>query len=135
MLAFCRKVFFFEGWLLFFSGTWMLLFPASLLAMQGLTSEEDQSVTSLGNLRQFGSMCILMGYVGVFAPVLKEVVQACLIADFLWMWAFYTILVERSNWTTGGSIFSIVSVLFLASTRILYLLNLSPPEGAKKKST
>lgn len=130
----CRKVFYWEGWLLFFSGTWMLLFPGSLLAMQGLSSAEDQSVASLGNLRQFGSMCILMGWVGVFAPVVKEVVQACLLADFLWMAAYYTILAERGNWTTGGSLFSIGSVIFLASTRIVYLLNLPPAPVGKKGS-
>lgn len=33
-------------------------------------------------------MCVLMGYVGVFAEVHVPVVEACLLGDFLWMLAF-----------------------------------------------
>lgn len=66
-------------------------------------------------------MCLLMGYVGVFAPVLREVVLACLIADVLWLVSFVPLVLRHGDVTTPGSIFSIGSVLFLASVRIRFL--------------
>lgn len=62
-----------------------------------------------------------MGYVGVKAPVVKEVIEAALLADFLWMAAYAHMIQEHGAWTPG-SIFSIGVTALLALTRISFLL-------------
>lgn len=87
---FCRRVFFLEGWLLFASGGAMLLAPQLVLAAQGFSAAAAPADEQLSrcNLRQFGAMCVLMGFVGVFADVYPRIVQACLLGDALWVAAF-----------------------------------------------
>lgn len=45
-------------------------------------------------------------------------------ADFLWLAAFVPLVLAEGDWSTPGSLFSVWSVVFLASVRIVYLLNL-----------
>ena len=82
---------------------------------------------SRGNLSQFGAMCILMGYVGVRAPVVRETVEACLLGDVLWAAAFVPLVYQHGDWSSPGSLFSVLSVIFLAATRLIYLLGSELP--------
>lgn len=105
----CRWVFYYEGWLLFASGAAMLLAPEQVMAAQGFSATAAAEPLACCNLRQFGefeadffqsimtfiscsncpgAMCILMGFVGVFADVYRRIVMACLLGDVVWMAAF-----------------------------------------------
>jgi hypothetical protein len=130
----CTTVFYYEGWLLLATGTFMLLFPSLTIKMFGISAE-----SSLAGyfLQQFCVMCILMGYVGVRShPTLSNVtVQACLIADFLYIAMFVPLVQEFGQWT-AGSIFSVAVTAFLALTRIAHLiLNKSVVEAPKDSTS
>lgn len=101
------------------TGALMMISPEFVVGQQGLAS----SAVGDGNLRQFGAMCCLMGYVGVRAPVVRQVVEACLLGDLLWFMAFLPLVYQHGDWTTLGSLFSVWSVVFLAATRLIYLLD------------
>ena len=118
--SWCTRVFYFEGWLCLLSGLFMLVFPSLSLETMGVAASASGGVAA-GNLRQFATMVILMGYVGVRAPVVKEVIEAALLADFLWMGAYAHMIQEHGAWTPG-SIFSIGVTALLALTRISFLL-------------
>jgi len=119
LIQFCKTVFYIEGWLLVVTGTLMMIVPEFVAAQQGMSS----SAVSNGNLRQFGAMCILMGYVGIVAPVVQQIVEACLLGDFLWFAAFIPLVYHHGDWTSAGSLFSVLSVVFLAATRLIFLLD------------
>ena len=59
---FCLSVFYYEGWLLWLSGALMLLTPWFIMEQQGFSQAACRDGIVVGNLRQFGAMCCLMGY-------------------------------------------------------------------------
>ena len=143
-----KRVFYAEGWLCLLSGLFMFALPSLSLETMGVAPSAAQGVAA-DNLRQFASMVILvrvpppfspspfpfvpfltrltgaqkMGYVGVRAPVVKEVIEAALLGDFVWMAAFFRMIDTHGAWT-AGSVFSMGVTALLALVRISFLLPL-----------
>ena len=84
----CERVFWWEGVLLLVSGLMLLVAPEHVMTMQGIDKADANNVVARSNMAQFGAMCLLMAYVGLFVPVQARIVQACLLGDLLWFYAF-----------------------------------------------
>jgi hypothetical protein len=118
----CTTVFYLEGWLLVATGIFMTFFPAMTIQMFGIDVPADSEKLAGYFLQQFSVMCILMGYVGVRShpTVPRTTLEACLLADFLYVAVFMPCIQTYGRWTPG-SIFSVGITLFLASVRIVHL--------------
>ncbi|EGD77609.1 hypothetical protein PTSG_12776 [Salpingoeca rosetta] len=128
----CRRVFWWEGVLLAVSGLMLLVWPDHVMRMQGIRAEDAENPVAASNLAQFGAMCLLMAYVGLFVPVQPRIVQACLLGDLLWMYAFFQ-LGDAIDWSLLGTLFSFWIVVFLAAVRVIFLLLTTTSAHHKKK--
>jgi hypothetical protein len=79
-------------------------------------------LTSSLLVRWFGSIVIILGWIGLFAPVTKQNIQALLLGDIAWLWVFYIFIQAHGTWTFTALSSGVILVIFLALVRILYLL-------------
>ena len=75
VVGLCERVLFFEGLLNLFSGFLITFFPEFVMKQQGLVATNS---LANGNLAQFGSLVLLLGYLGVRATPTPRVVGAFL---------------------------------------------------------
>eukprot|EP01147_Barroeca_monosierra_P006795 gene6794-7570_t len=113
-MRWCHFVFRAEGILLLLTGLPLLFTPDIVMYMQGINLQTASDPVSRGNLSQFGSMCLLMAYIGIFARIQRDIIAACLLGDILWMYAFVS-MGDHINWEAIGARFSFWIVVFLAS--------------------
>jgi len=118
LIRLCEHVLFAEGFLNLFSGFLITFFPEFVMTQQGLPAS---SSLANGNLAQFGSLVMLMGYLGVRAAPTPHVIEALLFGDFLWMFIFKGFVDQHARGWTAGAHFSIWVTAFLAVTRTAYL--------------
>ena len=129
-----EKVFFFEGILSLFSGLSILFFAEDILISQGFESNP----LAVYNFMQFGSLVFLLGWMGVFSPVLPSTIIALLIGDIIWCYVFYLqVQLLGSSWTISA-LFSFFITAFLALLRCIYLfmyLFSSSSSSSRKQSS
>jgi len=122
VLAACEFVFVAEGILNLVSGFLLTFFPSFVMTQQGLPSTDD---LANGNLAQFGTLVLLLGYLGVRARAKPRVIEALLLGDVLWVAIFYRLVTSHygplATWTLGSH-FSMWITVFLGLTRTTYLI-------------
>ncbi|ELR12581.1 uncharacterized protein ACA1_319080 [Acanthamoeba castellanii str. Neff] len=118
----CELVFVAEGVLNLVSGFLLTFFPAFVMTQQGLPASDE---LANGNLAQFGTLVLLLGYMGVRARATPKVIEALLFGDLLWCAIFYQFVITHHGplptWTFGSH-FSLWITAFLAVSRTTYLI-------------
>ncbi len=112
--------------LLYFFPLWSLL---ELGVPEGRISAELASMT-----QWFGSLCFVLGYIGLTVPANPRVIEALLVADILWLvvgWQFSVAFVPRWTFSTH---FQLWIVVVLAAARIVFLARDYSKAGAREAS-
>ena len=117
-----RKVFMAEGVLNLVSGALLTFAPEFCMEQQGLPK---QNALANANLSQFGTLGMLLGYLGIRHPASADVIEALLFGDLLWCAVFKFFVMDRHSlrprWTLGAH-FSFWITMALASARVSFLI-------------
>lgn len=123
---FCLLIFYCEGFINLFSGISLIFFPYFALDSFGVENIEPMAADML---RWFGSIVIILGWIGLFAPVSKGNIQALLLGDIVYIGVYIQFTEKYGKYTMTSLISCFFLVIFLAITRAMYLFILS----SKKK--
>ena len=73
----------------------------------------------------FGSIVIILGWIGLFSPVSKGNIEGLLLGDLAWLWVLYIFIDNNvKTWTLCAFATGVALVVFLALTRIVYLISI-----------
>lgn len=88
-------------------------------------------------MRWFGSVVIILGWIGLFAPVTKQNIQALLIGDIAYLIVFFQFINNHGEYTITAQLSCLYLVIYLALARTVYLIlfaNDPNLKSTKKKS-
>eukprot|EP01104_Vermistella_antarctica_P009727 TRINITY_DN251_c0_g2_i1.p1 TRINITY_DN251_c0_g2~~TRINITY_DN251_c0_g2_i1.p1 ORF type:complete len:314 (+),score=55.72 TRINITY_DN251_c0_g2_i1:216-1157(+) len=116
----CLCVFFAEGILNTVSGLILIVIPAWSLTSFGVKDVHTQPI-GIEMMRWFGSLVMLLGYIGLRAKVTKGNIEGLLYGDILYLIVFVQFIVRYGEWTWSAILGGGVVVLILATFRTVYL--------------
>ena len=128
------QVFYLEGFINLFSGIYIMLAPQTALELMGV---RDISPQAADLFRWFGSLCCLLGYIGLFAPVTRGNIEALLLGDVLYLAVWYHFISLYAEFNLWSLLPAALLVVFLAVARAIFLLTLSKtsPRAPSSRST
>lgn len=126
----CLLTFYCEGFINLFSGLSLMFFPYFALNSFGVEHVESMAADIM---RWFGSVVIILGWIGLFSPVTKGNIQALLLGDIAYIAVFFQFIHNHGSYTLTAQISCLYLVIYLALARVTYLLLLSIKGNENKK--
>ena len=101
------------------SGILLMLFPQFSLINFGVTGELDMAADVM---RWFGSVVIILGWIGLFSPVSVGNIQGLLLGDIAYLIVFFKFIENHGKYTVIAQVSCVYLVLYLMAVRIIYLV-------------
>jgi hypothetical protein len=126
----CLGTFLVEGWINLISGVLLMVYPTLALDTFGVVDARS----SVGDMiRWFGSVVIILGWIGLRAPVSPENIQALLLGDIAYLFVYFHFIENHGTHTVAGVLSCVVLVVFLAVVRTVYLTLVVPSQSKEEK--
>ena len=126
----CLTTFYVEGFINLISGIILMVYPQMAIETFGVTNCQEIVADMI---RWFGSVVIILGWIGLFAPVSPQNIQALLLGDLAYLVVYFYFIERHGAYTTTGLVSCVYLVVFLALVRFVYLVVVIPREKTARQ--
>jgi len=111
----------FEGWAMLLTGPFLMIFGELTLQLYGVKHIASQASDTVP---WFGALVTLMGWVEVrmWKNLPRAWIEACLLADILYLIAFYIFIERHGEWNFWSFVCSAMFPMLWAPVRTYWLL-------------
>ncbi|KAL6057403.1 hypothetical protein QOT17_015552 [Balamuthia mandrillaris] len=113
----------FEGIAMLITGPILMLFPQLVLSLYAVSPQVVGAAVAADVVPWFGALVVLMGWVETrcWGRMLRPMVEAWLIADVLYLLAFYVFVERHGQWNLWSFALSALFPILYAPLRVYWL--------------